>query len=41
MKEIFEDTKSSILNELNTSKNALQLLNLKIENLSFNMAIAH
>ncbi len=41
MKEIFEDTKSSILNELNTSKNALQLLNLKIENLSYNMAIAH
>ena len=41
MKELFEDTKSSILNELNTSKNALQLLNLKIENLSFNMAIAH
>ena len=41
MKEIFEDTKSSILNELNTSKNTLHLLNLKIENLSFSMAIAH
>ena len=40
MKGIYEDTKSNILNELNTSKNALQILNLKLENLSFDMAIA-
>ena len=34
MKDKFEDTKSSIISDLETSKKALHLLNLEIENLS-------
>ncbi len=41
LKDKFEDTKSSILNDLDASKKTLHLLNLEIENLSLVMAIAH
>ena len=34
LKDIFEDTKSVILNDLDASKKMLHLLNLEIENLS-------
>jgi hypothetical protein len=34
LKDIFEDTKSGILNDLDASKEALHLLKLEIENLS-------
>ena len=41
VKDIFEDTKSCILNDLDDSKKTLHLLNIEIENLSLTMALAH
>ncbi len=40
-KNIFEDTKSQVLNELEASKKTLHLLSLEIENLSLELAIAN
>ena len=39
LKDVFEDTKSRILKDLDDSKKALNLLNLEIENLSIRTAM--
>lgn len=41
LKDIFKDTKSSILSDLDASRESLHLLNLEIENLSIPTAIAY
>lgn len=41
LKDIFEDTKSSILSDLDASRESLRLLNLEIENLSTPTAMAY
>ena len=41
LKDIFEDTKSSILSDLDANKKSLHLLNLEIENLSITTPLAY